>query len=92
MPGFRFLVMTMVAAAAVVAAGVAFAVVMIVVIAADIGVECQLTGQQRFHCTVGAAGYTAVELNTGGCQSHLSAAADAAADQNNPKFGMSSFS
>ena len=67
--------------AAVIAAGVAFAVMMIVVVAADIGIECQLSGQQGFHSSIGAAGDSTVELYACGCQGHLGTAADTAADQ-----------
>ena len=68
--------------AAVIAAGMAFTVVMVMMVAADIGVECQRAFHKSGNCRVSAAGHTAVELDTCGCQSHLGTAADAAADQN----------
>ena len=64
--------------AAVVAAGMAFAVM----VAADIGVVVQIACQECFHSVVSIAGNAAVELDAGLSQGHLSAAADAAADQN----------
>ena len=64
--------------AAVVAAGVAFAVM----VATDIGIVIQVACQECFHSVISIAGNTAVELDAGLGQSHLSAAADAAADQN----------
>ena len=72
-----------VAAAAVAAAGVTFTVVMVMtmVIALDIGIVYQLTGNQSFHGCVRAAGYAAEQANAGCCQCHLRAAADAAADE-----------
>ena len=63
--------------AAVIAAGMAFAVV----VAADIGIIVQIACQECFHSVVSVTGNTAVELDAGLSQSHLSAAADAAADQ-----------
>ena len=60
-----------------VAAGMAFAVV----VAADIGIIVQVACQECFHSVVSVTGNTAVELDAGLSQSHLSAAADAAADQ-----------
>jgi len=71
-----------VAAAAVIAAGMTFAMLMVVMTATDIGVEgqdtCQVIGN-RCVCIAGAA---AVELNTCLCQCHLGTAADATANQN----------
>ena len=64
--------------AAVVAAGVAFAVM----VAADIGIVVQIACQECFHSVISVTGNTAVELDAGLSQSHLSAAADTAADQN----------
>ena len=70
-----------VGAAAVVTAGMVCAV-MIVVAAANIGVEIELTGQIGLHGCIGIALNTAVKFDSGVCQCHLSAAADTAADQN----------
>ena len=68
------------AAAAVGATGVAFAVV-VVVVAMDIGVEGQLSLRQCLSRGIRAAGHAAVEPDARLCQSHLGTAADAAADQ-----------
>ena len=70
------------ASTAVITTGVAFAMFMIVVAAADIGVKVQLTGKESFYSFVGLAGNAAVKADVGSCQCHLCAAADAAADQN----------
>ena len=69
-------------AAAVIAAGMALAMVMVVMIALDIGIECQLAGNERFHCCVRIAGNAAVQLDARRSQCHLRTTADAAADQN----------
>ena len=66
--------------AVVVATGVAFAVV-VVVVTADIGIVIQLAGDKSQNCRVCAAADTAVELDASLGQSHLGAAANAAADQ-----------
>ena len=69
------------ASTAVITTGVAFAMFMIVVTAADIGVKAQLTGKESFYSFVGLAGNAAVKADIGSCQCHLCAAADAAADE-----------
>ena len=72
------------ASAAVVTAGVALVMVMVVlavVVTADIGIEFQLALHQRLGCRIRIAGYTAIELDTRCCQRSLGTAADAAADQ-----------
>ena len=71
-----------VAAAAVIAAGVTFTMVMVMMVALDIGVKAEITGQVIGNRCVGITGTAAVELDAGLCQCHLGAAADAAADQN----------
>ena len=71
-----------VAAAAVIAAGVTFAMLVVMMAATDIGVESQDTCQVIGNRCVGITGTAAVELNTGLCQCHLGTAADTAADQN----------
>ena len=71
-----------VTAATVVSTGVAFAMMMVMVVAADIGIIDQLTLYQRFRSRVRAAADTAEKLNTGCIQRHPGAAAYAAADQN----------
>jgi len=70
------------AAAAVVAAGMAFAVLVVMVAAAHVGVEVQLVGQQGLYSLVCLTGNAAVQTDVGGSQRHLCTAADAAADQN----------
>ncbi len=70
------------AAAPVIAAGVAVVVLMVVMVAADVGVIVQSARQEGLHSTVRAAGHAAVELDACRRQRHLSAAADAAADEN----------
>ena len=64
--------------AAVVAAGVAFAVV----VAANVGIIVQVASQECFYSIIGIAGNAAVELDASLSQSHLCTAADTAADQN----------
>ena len=74
--------MTAVAAAAMVTAGVAFAmVVLAVMVALDVGIESQLALCQSLGCCVSTAGNTTVQGNACCCQRHLGTAADAAADQ-----------
>lgn len=69
-------------AAAMLTAGVAaLAVGVVVMITADIGIVCKRACQQGFHRCVRFAADAAVELNARFRQRHLSAAADAAADQ-----------
>ena len=70
----------MITAASVITAGVTFAV-MIVVIAADIGVEAQRACQQVFHRGVSVTTATAVQGDTCLLERHLGTAADATADQ-----------
>ena len=72
-------------ATAVAAAGMTFTVMMVMVVAADIGIICQLTGQQSFHSGIGTAGNTAEETDAGGGKCHLGACSDATANQN---FGI----
>ena len=62
---------------AVIAAGVAFAVV----VATDVGVIIQVACQECLHSIVSITGNAAVELDASLSQSHLGTAADAAADQ-----------
>ena len=70
----------MVAAATVVTAGMAFAVV-VMVIAADIGVKAQIAGQEISNSCIGIACAATVKLDASLCQCHLGTAADTAADQ-----------
>jgi len=69
-------------AAAVIAAGVAFAVVMVMMVALNIGIKAQITCQEVCDRCVGIAAAATVKLNTCLSQGHLCTAADAAADQN----------
>ena len=71
----------MIAAAAVVAAGMAFAV-MIVVIAANIGIKAQGAGKQICNCSICVATAAAVQSDACLLKCRLSTAADTAADQN----------
>lgn len=69
-------------AAAMLAAGMAaLAVGVVVMITADVGIVCKRACQQGVHRCVRFAADAAVELNARFRQRHLSAAADAAADQ-----------
>lgn len=68
--------------AAMVAAGVPFAVLMIVVVTVDVGIKLQLAGKQRTHRLVRTAGYTAVQLDPRRGKCRLGSTANAAADQN----------
>ena len=67
-------------AAAVIAAGMAFTVV-IMVITPDIGIEVQDTGKEGFHRFIGVAADTAEQPDTGCCQRHLSTTADTTANE-----------
>lgn len=74
--------MTAVTAVAVAAAGMALTVMMFpMVIALDIGIKYQITGDQRLHCRIRIAGNAAIQLDTSSSQSHLGTASDTAADQ-----------
>ena len=69
-------------AAAVVTAGVTcFAVLMVVVVAVNIGIVAQTSAEQCVHRYVSVPADTAVELDTRFGQRCLRSAADAAADQ-----------
>lgn len=59
----------------------AFAMLMVMMIAADIGVIAKAAGKQRVHRCIRFAGNPAVELDARFRQSDLCAAAYAAADQ-----------
>ena len=72
---------TVMAAAAVITAGVAFAM-MIVVVTLHIGIECQSAVYKSLYSRICITGDTTVELNVCGCERHLCAATDAAANQN----------
>ena len=71
-----------IAATAVIAAGVTLTVVMVVVAALNIGVKGQNTGQEVSNRGIRIAGHAAIELNTCLCQCHPGTATDTAADQN----------
>lgn len=76
-----FVMAAAVTSAAVIAAGMTFAMMMVVMIAADIGIVCQLSGQESLHRIVSVTGDTAKKLNARVGQRHLRATADAAANQ-----------
>ena len=67
--------------AAMLAAASTFVMVLPVMVAVNIGVKVQLSGQIRLHCLIRAAGSSAVKLDPGLSQGCLSTAADAAANQ-----------
>lgn len=75
------ILVAMTTAATVIAAGVAFAV-MIVMIAAHIGIETQGAGQQICNCSICVSAAAAVQSDTCLLECHLGTAADTAADQN----------
>lgn len=68
------------AAAAVITAGMSFPVV-VMMIAADMGIVCQTACQESFHCCIRISADTAKQTDTGRCQSCLGTATDATADQ-----------
>ena len=70
-----------VTSAAVIAAGMAFPMMMVVMIALYIRVELQIAGYKSFHSGICIAGYTAEQPDPGCGQRHLGTAANAAADQ-----------
>ena len=67
--------------AAVLPTGVVLVMVMVVVVAPDIGIICQLVFYKGRNRSIGIAEYAAIQLDAGCCQRHLCAAADTAADQ-----------
>jgi hypothetical protein len=71
-----------VAAAAVIAAAMTLTMMVIMVIAPDIGIEFQLAVHKCLGSSVRAAGHTAVQPDTGSGQGHPGTAANAAANQN----------
>lgn len=72
---------TAVAAAAVVSAGVIIAVMMVVVVALGIRIKIQASTDKGFHCFIRITACTAIQLDASLCQSHLSTAADATANE-----------
>lgn len=72
---------TIVAAAAVIPTGVSFTVV-VMMVAANIGIVCQTACQESLHSCIRISADTAKQMDTGRCQSHLGTATDATADQN----------
>ena len=65
-----------------VATGVTFTVLVIVVIAAHIGIEVQGTGQQIRHRGIRVSAASALQSDACLLECHLGSAADTAADQN----------
>ena len=70
-----------VASAAMITAYMAFAMVMVMMVTLDIGIEDQLTFQESCYCCICVAGHTTVQLDASLGQRHLCATADTAADQ-----------
>ena len=68
------------AAAAVITAGMSFPVV-VMMIAADMGIVCQTACQESLHSCIRISADTAKQTDTGRCQSCLGTATDATADQ-----------
>ncbi len=54
-------------ATAVIATSVTFAVMLIMMIAANIGIEVQISGNKSCNCFVCTTGYTTVQFNTCCC-------------------------
>ena len=70
-----------ISAAAVLPTGVVLAMVMVVMVAPDIGIIFQLAFDKGSNRSIGVAGYAAIQLDTGCCQRHLCTPADTATDQ-----------
>ena len=73
---------SVVAAAAVITAGMAFAVMMVMMVALNVGIKAQIASQEVCDRCIGVTAAATVKLNAGLGQSHLSTATDTAADQN----------
>lgn len=67
--------------AAMFAAGVTAAVMFAMMIAADVGIIAQFSGEEGGNCRIGIAGYTAAQTDAGSGYRRLRTAADTAADQ-----------
>ena len=80
-PPVSFLVTTVFAASVASAAVTAFSVLVIVMIASDVGVVAEVTGDQGFNRRVARTTDTAVKLDTRFGKSHLCATANSSADQ-----------
>ena len=70
-----------VASAAMITAYMAFAMVMVMVVALHIGIKFQLSFQERCYSCICVAGNSTIQLNASLGQCHLCASADTAADQ-----------
>ena len=70
-----------VASAAMITAYMAFAMVMVMMVALDIGIEFQLSFQECCYCCICVARHATIQLNACLGQCHLCATADTAADQ-----------
>ena len=68
------------AAAAVIPTGVSFPVV-VMMVAANMGIVCQTACQESLHSCISISADTAKQTDTGRCQSCLGTATDATADQ-----------
>ena len=67
--------------AAMLPAGVVLAMVMVVVVAPDIGIIFQLAFYKGSNRSIGVAGYATIQLDAGCCKRHLRATANTTADQ-----------
>ena len=70
-----------IATAAMLPTGMVFTMVMVVVVAPDIGIIFQLALDESCNRGICIAGYAAIQLDTGCCQRHLCTPADTATDQ-----------
>ena len=70
-----------IATAAMLPTGMVFTMVMVVVVAPDIGIIFQLAFDNGSNRSIGVAGYATIQLDAGCCQRHLRATADTATDQ-----------
>lgn len=57
-----------VSTAAVIAAGVSLAVMLVMMVAADIGIEVQMSGNESGNCLICTAGHTTVQIDICCCQ------------------------
>ena len=73
---------SVVTATAVITAGMTFAVMMVMMVALNIGIKAQIASQEVCDCCIGVTAAAAVKLNTSLGQSHLGTTTDTAADQN----------
>ena len=70
-----------ISAAAVLPTGMVFTMVMVVVVAPDIGIIFQLAFDKGSNRSIGVTGYATIQLDAGCCKRHLRATANTTADQ-----------